>query len=442
MNSFKAALGVDNDGLLRGRRGIFFGTIGDTVIVRLTAGIFYTTLLLILLDGADSVTQNLYIALSTGIQSAAGIGQVFSPLIFEKLHRKKNAVLFCKGLSYFIQIVILPAVILLPFGLTARAGLFVIATGLASFSEAVSTPARSAWHMYSLPDEVRIDYFASLNIINTVLSTAFNFLLSLFMDYFTQRGEALAGILIMRGAALFVGAWVLLMFNRAKEAPPDSADTAPRARLKDILLVPLSCKPFLLMVCVQFFNSFANSFGGNFYNAYLLEDVGISYTYMSLGTVFGIPCTILGLSFWNKQIRKHGWMPILIISTLLYALCFCCNALVTTKTPYLYLIGAVYCQLISGGTTLAIANLPYVHMPKENRTACFAFFNTAASLSAAAAAFVAQRFLNLTEGITLNIFNLSIPNGAYMCFISVAALLIDAALVLWLYRKEKNAKQI
>ena len=439
MNSFKVALSNDTDGLLKSRRGVFFATLGENTIVQLTTGVFYTTLLLILLEGSSFETQNFYIALITGVQAAAGIGQLLSPLLFDRLRRKRPAVLTLQGINYLIQTVLLPLTVMLASPLELKAWLFTALVGISAFCEAVSVPAKNAWHMHSLTESIRIDYFTTLNTYKTLLSTTLGFSVSVLMDFFKGNGKLLAGVLLMRGVALLIATFVFYMYNRVQEPPADTFLPKKKINLKATYLVPFKYKPFLIAVFIQCLYSFATGFAANFYNAYLLDDVGISYTYFSLGTLFGVPCTVFGLWFWNKQIRRFSWMPILAVSSLLYSLCYCCNALVTVKTPYLYIIGAVYCQLICGGYSISLANLPYEHMPKENRTACFAIFNTAMSLSAAFSAFVAGKFLSLTDGTTLNIFGLVLKNRAYMCYISASVFIICAAVVFLLYKKKKSS---
>ena len=69
---FSRTLKDNGDGRLYGRRGIFFGTVGEAAITTMLTGVFYSTLLILLLRGADQLTETRYITLIGTVQMFSG----------------------------------------------------------------------------------------------------------------------------------------------------------------------------------------------------------------------------------------------------------------------------------------------------------------------------------------------------------------------------------
>lgn len=424
-SSFGRVLKDNSDGRLYGRRGIFFGTVAETAITTMLTGAFYSALLILLLKGADQLTETRYITLIGTVQTFSGLAQVLSPFIFESMKKRKTLILLLRGIYYAIQIVFMPLVVVFDFDVTVKARIFMALVVISAAAEAIGTPARSAWQLYSLPNETRNDYFSCLKIVTLIVNALLSFAFGLFLDFFTENGNALLGVLIMRGIALPIAAFVIKMFSRAEE--PQYNEGIEKPSLKDIITTPFRSKMFLVMVLIQVLYSAGNCFHGSFYGVYLLNGANISYTYLSICQIAAIPCILLSMPFWNKCIRRFGWMPTLSVSMALYSLCYVINVFVTEQTQYMYIISNVYCQLISGGMTIAISNLAFLYVPDKMRAACIAFFSASSSLSNVLATFLGGKFIEATNGKLLEIFGLTIENRAYICFINFGIIMLAVA---------------
>ena len=422
---FSRVLKDNSDGRLYGRRGIFFGTVGETAVTTMLTGVFYSTLLILLLRGADQLTETRYLTLIGTVQMFSGLAQVLSPFIFESMHRRKTLILILRGIYYFIQLIMLPFVTMLDSDVNVKAWIFMALVVIAAAAEAIGTPARSAWQLHSLPSETRNDYFGCVKIVTLILNAIISFAFGVFLDYFTENGNALAGVLIMRGIAIPIAAFVIKMYSRAEE--PEYNEGIEKPTFKDIIKTPLRSKIFMVMVLIQVLYSAGNSFHGSFYGVYLLNGAGISYTYLSICQIAAIPCVLLSMPLWSRCIRRFGWMPTLSVSMALYSLCYVINVFVTKETQYMYIISNVYCQLISGGMAIAISNLAFLYVPDKMRAACIAFFSAASSLAGVTATFVGGKFIEATNGKTIELLGLVIENRAYICFINFGIIMIGVA---------------
>lgn len=118
------------DGLYISRRGILISNNASTVINNLTGGIFSTTLLLLLLENATASEYVRFIALNTAVLSFAGMMQLLSPVLFEKMKRRRRAIYILTAISHIINIIVLPAIVMLDLPTAAKAYLYIGAGGI------------------------------------------------------------------------------------------------------------------------------------------------------------------------------------------------------------------------------------------------------------------------------------------------------------------------
>ncbi len=424
------------DGLHTSRRGILISHHATTVIGNLTGGIFSTTLLLLLLGNATAAEYVKFIALNTAVLSFAGMTQLLSPVLFEKMKRRRRAIYVLTAISHFINIFVLPALVIIDLPTATKAYLYISAAGIMQACGAISGPPYSVWMMHNLPQTCRSDYLVFQNMTTDVLTQGLLLILSLFMDFFKAHNAVLAGILIMR--ALAIGAVAVQYLARNLMAEPEYNTEVQHVTFREMLRTPLSSKPFLVTVLIATLWSFGTTIGGIYYSAYLLDGAGLSYTFISICGMLGIPLNIYMLPRWNKFIVKFGWLPALSLSMIMYGICFALNVMVTEHTAWMYLISTVFCMSTAGGVTLGFVNLPFLYMPKSMESSCLAFYNLCSSLAAMAAASAAESFCILTENRTLNLFGLVIENRAYICFIAFIILLLNAGIVWLLYRSDRK----
>lgn len=116
-----------------------------------------------------------------------------------------------------------------------------------------------------------------------------------------------------------------------------------------ILTVPFRHPAYLLMVFIAGLWSFAANIPGQYYNAFMLTDAKMSYTYLNIATMCSLPFSILMTPVWNKIINRYGWLKPMAISVALYAGAYIINVTVTENTQFAYIISAVYCNSVAPG---------------------------------------------------------------------------------------------
>ena len=429
----KRTFSDSGDGLHRSRRRVLYDYHLTATLNALTGGIFTTTLMLLLLEKATAEEYVYFIALASAAASIGGMAQFLSPLVFERLRHRRALIYVLQGISHAINILLLPLLVCLDIPTSTKAYLYVAARGMMSACSSLCGPAYSIWTIHSLPETCRSDYFVIQNMSNTLLNQALSLILAVFMDYFTANNAALTGVLIMRGLAMLAVFVKYAVMRGIVEPEYNSGMT--RITLRDMLTAPFSSRGFLFTVGISIIWTFGTTIGGTYYEAYLLDGAKLSYTYLSVCGICGIPLSLLMLPKWNKWIRDRGWLPALAVSMVLYGICYGMNGLVTAQTPWMYFVSSVYCMAIAGGTTLGNANLLYLFMPENLKNSCLAFSNLCTSLSAVAAAAAAKQFCSLTADMPLRVCGIMLENRAYISFIACAVIVCNGGLVWLLYRK-------
>ena len=80
----------DVDGLVKSRRWLFVGNNSSIVVSFLVSQSFYTALLLVLFRGHPDSLRNEYLGRLAILQTAAAFLQILSPLIVERMKRRKT----------------------------------------------------------------------------------------------------------------------------------------------------------------------------------------------------------------------------------------------------------------------------------------------------------------------------------------------------------------
>ena len=78
------------DGLASSRCNLILGSFCGTSFSNLVGGIFFTSLILLMLEGTDTVTQNNFLGTVSMMGFALGLTQLIAPLIMERFPKRKK----------------------------------------------------------------------------------------------------------------------------------------------------------------------------------------------------------------------------------------------------------------------------------------------------------------------------------------------------------------
>jgi len=180
-------------------------------------------------------------------------------------------------------------------------------------------------------------------------------------------------------------------------------------------------------VAVVFLWCFAANIPGSYYTVYLLRDLEVSYSYITLITMFNIPIVLLLTPLWRKVLTKHGWFKTLYLALAVYIVHYFLLAMVTKRTMFIYPISQILAYIFAIGINLAFTGIPYVNMPEKNQTVFIGFYSSISNMAALLGVTLGKYFVLFTEEMNLNILGFHFGNKQALVTLT-GILLIGACL--------------
>lgn len=356
-----------HDEQAKGRSVMLASSILSGIISWLTGGLFYTSFLMH--NGIDLVK----IGIISFMPYIANCFAVFAPSILERFPRRRW-VLFGGRLAYYVLMIlavtVMPAFVQDP---DWRTFCFAVLIFAANIVNALFAGGYSAWHINFIPNSIRAEYFSTSSMIANFLSLGTALLSSLVADAFSASHYAYTIIIVLRLLAFALALlelWFLLM---PVEYPYEKS--SEKIRFTDIITKPLSQPKFMKTLLLMGIWTFFVDTSASAINYYLLNDVGVSYTFtFTLNMLYPFFMLLL-IKPTNRMINQHGWFPVFALGAILYALPSFLYSFVTAAN-YLWLMPVVRITQHIFGVSLntAYSNLPYINMPESDRVSYLAFY--------------------------------------------------------------------
>ena len=397
------------------------------VIANLTGGSFLTGLLLFI--GADDS----FLGLVSMFTFGTNILQIFSSLILERFPKRKKLCVVVKAINHLINVAFIGVIPLFPidrqFQLILMGGCILIVNLLNAFLN----PALSIWFLQFIPQKIRSQYFGLLSMINGVSVAIATMIGSALVDTFKVQGREFLGLTILRIAAIILAVADITSLTKMKEEEyPKSSETFG---IKDILIRPFKETKYLRMVFISFFWNFAANMPGSFFTAYMLQDLNVSYTFLTLVNLVNIPILIFVTPLWRRYISKRHWFSVINMGVLGYVIHFFMHSFVTADTLVLYPISIVLAYSMLSGINIFCSNLPYINIPEHNQTLFIGFFSAMTNLGALLGVTLSTQFVIYTQNFTFSIFRLSFTSRQFLMLIASGAMLCTYVVIRWLQGK-------
>ena len=378
------------------------------LVGQLSGGLFYTSFLL--MYGLDKSR----IGILTFIPYITCLLNLFSPILLERFKKRKWILVISKMAFYTVNIIgitLLPMLVRDPNALLIW---FVILIIIANSINQLFASGFSAWNANFLPDNVRVDYFNSSSCINSAITYAVTLAVSAIGD--ALKGTAHEGTMLI--AIRFI-AFALALIDCVIWLVPKEYPYAKKARTKfsNIFTLPVRNKRFLGTILIAASYTFALNLPNATLNAYILEDVGISYTLCN-----GINATyflffLFFSNMWKSLISRHYWFRAFAIVLLLHAATYYAYAFVTADTVWLYVTVRFTQHVLGVATGTIMASLPYINLPDEDRTNYLSFHTIVANLAAFFSMMLGTVFTGLMGNSVLRIFGYPFSSTQILLFV-------------------------
>ncbi len=406
-DSLKYVYNIKDDGG-KGRTCMLLSGMLAGIVGQLSGGLFYTSFLL--QYGLDKSR----IGILTFVPYLTCLLNLFSPWLLEHFKKRKLILATGKLLYYSVNII---GITLLPTFVKDETALliwFVILTMLASGINQLFASGYSAWNANFLPDHVRVDYFNTSSCINSAITFAITLIVSFAGDKLTGTEHEFLMLTVIRYIAFGLAILDCLIWLVPREYP--YAQTV-KTKLSNIFTLPLRNKRFLGTILIVALYNFVKNLPNATLNAYILEDVGISYTLCN-----GINATyfiffIFFSAMWKRFISKLYWFRAFGLVLLMQSITYFAHAFVTSETVWLYVVIRFAQHICGVMLDTAVAALPYVNLPDEDRTCYLSFHAILANLFVFLSMALGTGFTELMGEKTLDVLGMDFSSTQILLFI-------------------------
>ena len=363
----------------------------------------YFTGLLILLNVKDSM-----IGIISMLKAMGNIMQVFSPLFLERYHNKKKILIICRAIIYLLNIIFIGIIPFLPIENSLKVTLIIMLVLAVSFIGAIIGPGVAVWHVKSIPQKIRSDYFAFFLITLNIVVFISAFFASKFVDIFKANGNELIGLILLRIIAVIFCIFDIYYLTKIKEYP--QVDNENIINLKDMFFVPFKHKRYRTTILISCMWSFCSNIVGQYFNIYLLKDLKITYATMSLVNMSFLVSLIFLTPVWSKKIKRTSIFKTLALLMTLFSIHYVGLAFTTKATIVLYPIFVFYSFIIFSGISLVLAVMPYENIPEENQINYIGFYTAINSIAAIIGMEIGVLFIEYTSNLKISLIGINIGN--------------------------------
>lgn len=372
------------------------------IIANFIGGSFWTGLLIIL--NADDG----FIGTMSMISTAANMLQCLSPILLERFPKRRTMLTTLRAILYFINVLMIGLIPMFPVGHQAKLYMTGIGVLIVNVINAFIAPGLSIWHIQSLPNRVRKSYFSLITMTVGAVVAICNLLGAKMVDIFAAHGMQYEGLLTLRIIAAVLCAIEIYLYFHIREYPYESS--GEQVKVKDLLIKPFREKRYLLTICVTFLWNVTANIPGSYYSFYLLRNVEVSYSFITLISMINVPIVLFFTPLWRKVLSRFGWFKTLYTAMAVYMFHYLVLALVTKSTIWIYPISQLIGCFFAVGINLSFTGIPYVNMPEKNQTVFIGFYSTMANFAALIGVTIGKYFILGTEHVSFELLGMTFGN--------------------------------
>lgn len=411
-----------------GRTVMLTSSIISNVISWLTTGLFYTAFLM--MYGIDLVN----IGIITFIPYIANCFSIFAPSILERFP-KRRWILAAGRAGYYIlnlfAITVMPTLVADP---GARVVWFVILIFSANIVSVLFGGGYAAWHLKFIPNEIRAEYFATSATVSSFIGCGAALASGLVADALALSPYKDFIVILFRYLAFALGMLEVWALTRPVEYPYEK--TAAKPRLRDIVVKPFTHRKFILTMLIVFLWTFFANVPAGALNYYLINNVGVQYTFIYVINMV-YPFTLLFfMPFWRKLLNKWGWLKTFAFAAILLCPTTIMYSCVTSYN-FLWLLPLlrILQHFIGVGSNTAWSNISYVNMPQEDQTNYISFHTVCSNVAAFLGMMAGTAFIGAFPDIALTIGSMEFINVQMLLWVQAFGELFVPLLLLLLLPK-------
>ena len=370
----------------------------NNIIANWVGGNFFTGIMLLL--NADDA----FIGLMSIFVFSANLLQILSSMLLERFKSRKKLLIIVRLIVQFINIVFIGAIPLFPINDQAKLVILGASVLILNVLSALISPGFSVWHIQLIPQHVRVKYFSFLSMTNGIIVAVFNLIGSAIVDHFGSLGLEVWGFAVMRIIAFGVLIYDLFLLSRMKEEPYPLSEK--RTTLADLLIKPFKETRYLRVVAFAFTWCLIANIPGSYYSVYLLRNLEVSYSFITIINMLNVPILVLLTPVWSRILHRFSWLKTCNIAILLYAVHYLLLGFIDKgNVMWLYPTTLIYAFILAVGINLSFTNVPYLNIPEKNQTIFISFYTTMNNLGALIGVTFGREFIAATESLSTDTFS-------------------------------------
>ena len=370
----------------------------NNIIANWVGGNFFTGIMLLL--NADDA----FIGLMSIFVFSANLLQILSSMLLERFKSRKKLLIIVRLIVQFINIVFIGVIPLFPINDQAKLVILGASVLILNVLSALISPGFSVWHIQLIPQHVRVKYFSFLSMTNGIIVAVFNLIGSAIVDHFGSLGLEVWGFAVMRIIAFGVLIYDLFLLSRMKEEPYPLSEK--RTTLADLLIKPFKETRYLRVVAFAFTWCLIANIPGSYYSVYLLRNLEVSYSFITIINMLNVPILVLLTPVWSRILHRFSWLKTCNIAILLYAVHYLLLGFIDKgNVMWLYPTTLIYAFILAVGINLSFTNVPYLNIPEKNQTIFISFYTTMNNLGALIGVTFGREFIAATESLSTSTFS-------------------------------------
>lgn len=349
----------------RGRTIVLLDALLTAVYNVFITGVFYTGFLS--MYDIDVVG----VGVITFIPPLASCFFMFSPMVLERIKRRKWILVAAKIYFYAMYIIATSLMPLFVQGARARVVWFCVLQFLAHAVYTVFSAGFTPWFYNFYPNDQRQRAaFISYNqIFSSATSSAVMLLSGVIVSALSRWQNTV--ILAFRYFAFVLVLADVFFQALAKEYPYPVR--AQRVRLKEVFTLSLPYQKFMACLMLMFVWNYISNLNNGLWSYYLLNTVRFPYRTVTTASAL-YPLVLFAFTpFWRRVLARQSWIRTFAIAVLIWVPTEIYFFFLSPVTKWLYFPGVLMQHFLSVGLNLSYANVFYMNLPRENATThtCF-----------------------------------------------------------------------
>mgnify|MGYP000850524399 CR=1 FL=1 len=369
----------------------------------------------------------------------AGVIQFFSPLVLEKLNRRKAVVVLFSAIHRFM-LVLLVFVPLLPMSMTGRLYITAALYFVSHLMVNAVMPAATTLLISIVPQKMRGRYFAIREAYLIFGSSVLNIIMGKVLDVFKMQDKPYEGYLVMYAVAFAAMILNLVSYIKIKEPPKNVP--SKKINFKMLFSLPLKEKRFTKIIVLFFLWGLSLNFASPFFSVYMVSKLELSYTFIMISGFLNSLSYVISTRFWGKVADRFSFTYSAMLSIGLLGITHACWFFVSPGSILLYpviVLLHILAGIAWGGAGISLFNVPYEYTPEEGKTVYLGFNAALSGLIGFISSNISSWLVGAMENFKVIVFGMTITQFQLIFAVSGIATVLTALFIrVKILRKEET----